>query len=331
MSVATGVTPDGAVVVGYSQTASGIEAFRWTLPSGMTPLGDLAGGSVECYVNAISADGSTLVGTGTGPNGYEAFRWTASQGFVGLGDFPGGISQSGATATNADGSVIVGNGRTALGSEAFYWTASLGLRGLRQILVEDYGLDLAGWVLRDATGVSADGKTVCGWGTDPNGSPQAFVAYLPGRAVKGLLAIADFLGDVSQLTCHIEYRHPTTHQVVSRRSFKPSGDGSFAFRAPVDGVYDVFVRSHNSLWACARSIDFSGDLVSGLRFDLVLGDIDGDNAVSIYDYNLLTQAFDTVPSQAAWDARCDLDGDGVVSVFDYSILSSRFDQQGAGP
>ena len=35
------VSADGSVVVGFSNTALGIEAFRWTVAGGMEDLGDL--------------------------------------------------------------------------------------------------------------------------------------------------------------------------------------------------------------------------------------------------------------------------------------------------
>gem|GEM_PF-3515628 len=61
---------------------------------------------------------------------------------------------------------------------------------------------------------------------------------------------------------------------------------------------------------------------------LVNGDIDGDNAVTVFDFDRLSQAFDTTSGDAAWDASADLDGDGLVTVFDYDILSRNFDLVG---
>jgi hypothetical protein len=55
-------------------------------------------------------------------------------------------------------------------------------------LLEGYGLDLSGWVLQRAEDVSADGRTIVGWGTnsnpaDPNLPPdphtEAWIAVLP--------------------------------------------------------------------------------------------------------------------------------------------------------
>ena len=58
------------------------------------------------------------------------------------------------------------------------------------------------------------------------------------------------------------------------------------------------------------------------------GDIDGDNSVTVFDYDRLSAAFDASAGDAGYDAAADLDGDGTVSVFDYDILSRNFDLVG---
>lgn len=83
---------------------------------------------------------------------------------VGLGDVTGSGMGSVAYDVSADGSVIVGVSRDGAG--AFYWTAEAGMRSLQQMLT-DAGVDLTGWSLANATGVSADGSTVVGYGLNP--------------------------------------------------------------------------------------------------------------------------------------------------------------------
>ncbi|MCL4778396.1 MAG: hypothetical protein KJ054_12915 [Gammaproteobacteria bacterium] len=91
-SIGWGLSADGRVVVGSSNSASGTEAFRWTAGGGMAGLGDLPGGMERLQdvllangatgltgwtleiANGISADGRWVVGAGTNPSGYrEAF------------------------------------------------------------------------------------------------------------------------------------------------------------------------------------------------------------------------------------------------------------------
>ena len=129
-SRANGVSADGSVVVGQSNSTSGVEAFRWTSVGGMVGLGDLPGGIFRSAATGVSADGSVVVGLGNSASGEEAFRWTSGGGMVGLGDLPGGIFQSQAVDVSADGSVVVGTSESASGPEAFRWTSGGGMVGL---------------------------------------------------------------------------------------------------------------------------------------------------------------------------------------------------------
>ncbi len=56
----------------------------------------------------------------------------------------------------------------------------MGCAALRQVLVSqfDLGANLAGWKLRSATAVSADGSVVVGYGMNPNGNREAWIARL---------------------------------------------------------------------------------------------------------------------------------------------------------
>ena len=54
-SEALGLSTDGAVVVGSSDSESGLQAFRWTLAGGMVGLGDLTGGTYASTAEAVSA------------------------------------------------------------------------------------------------------------------------------------------------------------------------------------------------------------------------------------------------------------------------------------
>ena len=168
-SAAFDVSDNGAVVVGFSSSASSeFEAFRWTESTGMVGLGDLPGGTFHSVANAISSDGEVIVGNSLSASGMEAFRWTEAEGMVGLGDLPGGAFSSLALGVSADGTVIVGFGTSASGSEAVRWTEATGIQSLRELLISE-GVDLSGWWLAEARAVSADGSTIVGRGTGPDG------------------------------------------------------------------------------------------------------------------------------------------------------------------
>ena len=109
MSIALGVSGDGSVIVGESNSASGNEAFRWTAASGMVGLGELPGGNFASTAFGVSGDGAVVVGQDSTATAFlEAFRWTQSGGMVGLGQLPDIGFWSTALAVSADGSTIVG-------------------------------------------------------------------------------------------------------------------------------------------------------------------------------------------------------------------------------
>ena len=176
---ARAVSADGAVVVGESRhNLTTTRRFRFHADTGLIQLGVLPGDS-SSVADGVSADGSVIVGSSSGAD-TQAFRWTQETGMIGLGTLPGGSRNSRARGVSADGSVIVGQCYGEAGFEAFIWDATNGMRSVRQVLVSQFGLgaNLRGWKLRAATAVSADGSVVVGYGMNPDGNQEAWIARL---------------------------------------------------------------------------------------------------------------------------------------------------------
>jgi probable HAF family extracellular repeat protein len=170
---------DGAVIAGTGSFATGQEATRWTQATGNVGLGHLAGAAFpisEAF--GISKDGTAIVGRSESQFGTEAFRWTQAGGMEGLGDLPGGVFFSHAAAASEDGSVIVGAGFDALGSQAVRWSSGGSPTKLASWLTAQ-GLDVTGWTLEYANGISADGRVILGTGKNPQGKDEAWIAVLP--------------------------------------------------------------------------------------------------------------------------------------------------------
>jgi uncharacterized membrane protein len=202
-SAALGVSDDGEVIVGQGRGRLGNEAWRWTEADGMVGLGDLPGGRFESQAQDCSADGSVVVGHGyNADDNNEAARWTLAGGPVGLGDLPGGAFHSVAWACSADGAIVVGNGRTDRGNEAFIWDETHGMRLLEDVLENDCGLDLTGWYLDHAAAISADGTRIVGWGHNPDGNTEGYVATVPEPSTVALLAVG--------LAAFLRRRRPAT-------------------------------------------------------------------------------------------------------------------------
>ena len=63
------------------------------------------------------------------------------------------------------------------------------MRSLQLVLTDTLGLDLDGWRLDEAMGISDDGLTIVGRGINPDGFPEAWVVTLPEPASLVLLAL----------------------------------------------------------------------------------------------------------------------------------------------
>ncbi len=117
--------------------------------------------------NAASQDGSVLVGRAFINSVSQAFRWScAGSGPCSTGsgtlEALGGIE---AWDVTADGGVVAGTLNPIDG--AALWDRDGNAHDLSDMLVNDYGLDLGGCRLDVATGISADGNVVVGYGDCP--------------------------------------------------------------------------------------------------------------------------------------------------------------------
>jgi probable HAF family extracellular repeat protein len=190
-SNARGVSGNGAVIVGQARSAPGMEAFRWTAGGGMVGLGDLPGGSFGSRAVAASYDGSVVVGYSSSSLGSsQAFRWTAGGGMVGLGDLEGPGFMVSASDVSADGSVVVGGGTRGSYLGPVRWTAARGMESIREILLAGGVTNMEGWLLEGVDGVSADGLTMIGNGTNPEGIREAWIATIPEPSTFALGALA---------------------------------------------------------------------------------------------------------------------------------------------
>ena len=67
------------------------------------------------------------------------------------------------------------------------------MRRLADVLADDYGLDLTGWTLREARGMTPDATVLVGWGTNPRGWEEGWIAVIP-EPTTGMLVALGVLG-----------------------------------------------------------------------------------------------------------------------------------------
>ncbi|MDP2323550.1 MAG: GlyGly-CTERM sorting domain-containing protein, partial [Gammaproteobacteria bacterium] len=177
MSGARAVSADGEIVVGYSSSAAGGSPFMWTQVNGMQPLPVLPG-TVGAEASAISPDGSIVIGRCYDGSRSQAFSWSTATGTVSLGQLAGGDDGSFALAVSANG-VVVGTalqGSYSTGRRAFLAPPGEGMRLLSEVLLSQGVSGVDGWTLWEATGISSDGNKIVGWGVNPAGVYEAFIA-----------------------------------------------------------------------------------------------------------------------------------------------------------
>lgn len=190
-----GMSADGSVL-GYSKN---FDAGRWMETTGLVSIGDLPGGSYHSMEYGVSADGNTVVGysmSGASPsNLWEAFLWRNGEGMIGLGDLPGGPIQSQAFSVSGNGMVVGGDsfvaqGSSALSKAAFIWDQAHGMRDVRQMLTDEYGIDMTGWWLGRVTAISYDGTIFGGHGINPEGDEEGWIVTIPEPSTLLLCAAA---------------------------------------------------------------------------------------------------------------------------------------------
>jgi len=203
---AEAVSADGMWIAGYGGTKTGNRAFVTqvvdpstepiTLLSVVLPL--LGGGNWnEAY--AMTPDGAIIAGRSDSSKGPQACIWfvdsTTGEWVVkGLGGLSKKKYDSVATSiaykvgSDAGDLMVVGRSQSILyPSEAFVWTGNpvleddgIGyLYDLEYILIKtgaaETSLMGSQWIMNEATGVSAAGDRIVGWGVNPEGGIEAWL------------------------------------------------------------------------------------------------------------------------------------------------------------
>lgn len=117
-----------------------------------------------------------------------------------------------------------------------------------------------------------------------------------------------------------------------------NGSGEFSFTTSRRGVHQILLKGSHWLRKqdpMPRDITDAG--ITGLAFSLTNGDIDGDNTVSLLDYDVFSVYFDRSSADSDWNtvgpngfspSQADLDGGDAVDLLDYDIFSESFDMVG---
>mgnify|MGYP003573974824 CR=1 FL=1 len=204
-SAAEAVSEDGLIIAGYGSTKTANRAFVMTsedwnaeepvLVSSILPM---LGGGKFAEACAMTPDGAIIAGRCDSPKGPVACIWFKDDTETWVVKSLGALSKKSkdAVATSIayrPGSavgelIVVGRSASILyPSEAFVWTGNPVLEDdeigyfydLEYILTKTGAGELSGmgseWILNEATGISAAGDRIVGWGVNPEGGGEAWL------------------------------------------------------------------------------------------------------------------------------------------------------------
>lgn len=207
----------------------------------------------------------------------------------------------------------------------------------------------AEWQNHDAT--QAYNVTTCIAALDPNSAPigNAYsfsTVTLPGepgsvffRATQitdaGILGNIILYGNLfSDFPSNGGYPYcpeSTATFAIASASVSQPAIGNSALDLSADGTYDLSFRFQFSgavigNYVVYASVFYYNVLVRrNVNFTLfVMGDINGDSVVDIYDAIMLSNAFSSSPGKSNWNPNADLNGDGVVDIYDAIILAGHY-------
>lgn len=209
-SSARAMSADGTIIAGYGSTKNANRAFVTTVLDATTDpitlesyiLPMLGGGKfAEAY--AMTPDGAVIAGRSDSPRGPVACIWFQDETNP---ELPWVIKELGALAEKNMNAVatgvayrpgsavgeliVVGSSNTVLyPSEAFVWTGNPTLEETVEEIGYFYDLEYiltktgageaslmgSSWILYEATGISAAGDRIVGWGINPEGGVEAWL------------------------------------------------------------------------------------------------------------------------------------------------------------
>lgn len=176
-SRANAVNADGSVIVGWQDQPTGERtAAKWV--NGQEELILTNDGSFNGEALAVSGSGRAIVGTGYGFGGHQAWIWREGDGVTAIGRNGGDHV---AVDLSDDGRIVVGFVRRSFGSDAFIWGKGKGISSLYSFITTRGAVVPDGWQLAVASLISADGRTIYGWGFNPDHLIEMFKVELQTR------------------------------------------------------------------------------------------------------------------------------------------------------
>jgi hypothetical protein len=122
---------------------------------------------------------------------------------------------------------------------------------------------------------------------------------------------------------------PADAAVVATYEGRTDRNGVAIFSDLPPGTYNVHVKGAHSLQTARAAVALEANRTTDVDMkSQVEGDVDGDNCVTVSDFQVVHAMIGAHAGLPGFDSRADLNGDSVVSPADVSLLRSGFDQCG---
>lgn len=308
-----GLAISDVTVVGDSwNPADETEAFMWTQGTGMVGLGNLGfvnfGTTIDfgSTAHGVSESGQFIVGQAADSTTDRAgFIFDVMASTMYELNEAAGDDTANALAVSADGTRIVGySGISGAGLQAAIWdvdTTNLSTDPRTAVLLADVlaanGVDMTGIVLRQATGISADGSVVTGFGNFGDGT-EAFItsenalatvsdlidsARGPGYLTSQASALLnEFNNDLMTVARHYDcsamganYEGLAKDYCLFARGGAELGLSGITADRMTGSFGVVFPHSEKLRWGLAAGVGYStiDDLSQGSSVDMVIGEL----------------------------------------------------------
>lgn len=165
-----------------------------------------------------------------------------------------------------------------------------------------------------------------------NGAGMSTTRSLQIRAaaavVTGTVELQDWSRTTAGEVVRVRVRTPGTTTTLEEHNVTLGANGSMSFTTNLTGTFDIAIQGRTWLQSVLRNVTITSGGASGLSVSLFNGDVNGDNRITITDYNLVAAAFRATSSSSNWNPNADLNGSGQVTVTDYNIVAKNFRRNG---
>jgi endoglucanase len=205
---------------------------------------------------------------------------------------------------------------------------------MRSVLSE-FNIGFSVWEWADNFGISTSPSAIAaltGGGTTPTPTPTTRPTATPtatpmpqATQVSGTIRIDGRSNHAMPIAVTV-FRNNAQIASFSTTS-SSSGTFSITLTGVSAGAARIVVKPQSAL-GVGRDVTLVGGAMTIDFGSTSPGDLNNDNAVSLSDFSMFANSFNTMPGQPRYDARADLNADNTVSLPDFSLLSSNFNETG---